>query len=519
VHPMVPLPEPSSRQGVPAVRYLTAERAEHYRALLRVFDQRQRSEYATHLSVDAVFAAVSTVESGWTIQKCKHDLDQLVVWGNLERSFDRMVRHSTIESFRTPAVLYTATPFTLALERFLALQQLTDQQVGRFRHADIPDLLEAFAQLDELLSASPTEAGDGAVAQTWSRAEALFQTIERDAGRYLRSLEAASELAAADAPAFQTYKASVVSYVQSFAGQVNAAATRLRGLFDRWATTGAEQRLIACLAASAAVPTPWPRPLEDREAEVATQVRALARWCRSGASADHLVRRAHAEIATVISRARALAEQAQVRAGYVEDLDALARAALVAPDGQAASRLATAALGHEMLASLSASFGTLEVQSRASVWTAPAAVHLTLYPIDRPARTRKLAAPVPVDDARLRQALAAREHERRAQEQRRIARVFSTDRLNITSLVFTDPADAALMLGIVRHCFQDPHHRGRLADGSTVQITNPQTAEWTTIETPMQRYYVPAFLLQRQRPDTRIGGRMPAAAVRASRAA
>src|SRR5918912_1103475 len=388
--------EQLSLPAVSETRYLTAERAEHYRLLLRVFDERQRAEYATQLSIQDVFVAVSARQPGWTIERCKHDLDQLVAWGNLERCFDRAARHASIDSFRAPAVLYRVTPFTLALERFLATQELADQQIGRFRHADLPDLLEAFTQLDGLLGASPTEATDRSVAQTWFRAEALFQRMERDAARYLRSLEAAGELAGTDVLAFQTYKASVVSYVQSFASQLNDAVVRLRALFERWTATGAEQRLIGCLLASAA-PTPWPRPLQQREAEAANQVRALAAWCRPGAGADHLVRRARAEIATVIVRAHVLSEQAQVRAGYVEDLVAVARAALVAPDVQSSSRLASAALGHESLLPLPASFGTLDGSTGAPAWAGPAAVQLMLHPINRPARTGELVAPAPVD--------------------------------------------------------------------------------------------------------------------------
>src|SRR5918912_1049790 len=229
--------EQFSLRAVSETRYLTAERAEHYRLLLRVFDERQRAEYATQLSIQDVFVAVSARQPGWTIERCKHDLDQLVAWGNLERCFDRTARHASIDSFRAPAVLYRATPFTLALERFLATQALADEQVGRFRHADLPDLLEAFAQLDELLAAPQTAEAERAVAHTWYRAEALFQRIERDAARYLRSLETASEAAASDVPAFQTYKAAVVTYVQSFATQVHDAAVRLRALFERWTAT------------------------------------------------------------------------------------------------------------------------------------------------------------------------------------------------------------------------------------------------------------------------------------------
>jgi uncharacterized protein (TIGR02677 family) len=511
------LPERLPLHPVPETRYLAAERAEHYRLLLRVFDERQRAEYATQLGVHDVFAALSGSQPGWTLERCKHDLDQLVAWGNLERCFDRAARHASIDSFRAPSVLYRATPFTLALERFLATQQLAEEQVGRLRHADLPDLVDAFTQLDALLSASPSDATDRSIAQTWLRAEALFQRMERDAARYLRSLETAGELAGSDVLAFQTYKASVVSYVQSFASQLNDAVVRLRALFERWTAAGVEQRLVGCLLASAA-PTPWPRPPEQREAEAANQVRALVAWCRPAAGADHLVRRARAEIATVIVRAHVLSEQAQVRAGYVEDLDVIARAALLAPDLQAASRLASAALGYERWLPLPASFGTLDGSTGASVWAGPAAVPLILHPIDRPPRTSQLGAPAPVDDVQVRQALEAREHQRRAQEQQRITRLFPANVLAIRSLTVEDPADSALLLGAIRHCLQDPHHRTRLPDGSVVQLTNPETAEWTTIQTPTQRYHVPGFVMHRHTPDAQNRGH-PGAAAPASRAA
>src|SRR5919205_313838 len=95
-------PESSPLHAAPEARYLTAERAEHYRALLRVFDERQRAEYATQLSVQDVWAAISAAQPGWTADRCRHDLDQLVAWGNLERSFDRTARQATINSFSAP---------------------------------------------------------------------------------------------------------------------------------------------------------------------------------------------------------------------------------------------------------------------------------------------------------------------------------------------------------------------------------------------------------------------------------
>jgi uncharacterized protein (TIGR02677 family) len=518
--PGAQLPEQFSFRAVSETRYLTAERAEHYRLLLRVFDERQRAEYATQLSLQDVFIAVGATQPGWTIDRCKHDLDQLVAWGNLERCFDRTARHASIDSFRAPAVVYRATPFSLALERFLAAQQLADEQVGRFRHDDLIALMEAFTQLDGLLATAATEANDRSVAHTWSRAEALFQRMERDAARYLRSLEATGERAGTDVAAFQSYKASVVSYVQSFVSQLSDAVIRMQALFERWAATGAEQRLAACLLASAA-PTPWPRPLEQREAEATNQVRALAAWCSPGAGADHLVQRARAEVATVIMRAHALSEQAHGRAGYVEDLDAVARAALVAPDVQAASRLASAAVGHESLSSLPASFGTPDGLSGTSAWAGPASVQVMLHPIDRPARSCEIVAPTTVDDVEIRQALEAREHQRRAEERQRLARLFRVDLLDIGSLALEDPADCALVLGTIRHCLQNPQHRTRLADGSIIQITNPETIEWTTIQMPARRYHLPGFVLRRSDADADSRGRPTPAvsATPASRAA
>jgi hypothetical protein len=146
-------------------------------------------------------------------------------------------------------------------------------------------------------------------------------------------------------------------------------------------------------------------------------------------------------------------------------------------------------------------------------------VQLVLHPIDRPLRASEHRAPAPVDDAQLRQALAEREHERRAAERQRIAALFPSDRLAIRSLVLQDATECALLLGAVRHCFQDQQHRSRLADGSTVQILNPETTEWTTIETPTQRHHVPAFVLQRHGIQVQLRDRPVAASTPTSRAA
>src|SRR5579884_1567379 len=97
--------------AVPEARYLAAERAEHYRALLAVFDERQRAEYATQLSLHDVFVALSATHPAASLERCRHDLEQLVAWGNLERTFDHTARYATIDSFRAPAVLYRVTPF------------------------------------------------------------------------------------------------------------------------------------------------------------------------------------------------------------------------------------------------------------------------------------------------------------------------------------------------------------------------------------------------------------------------
>ena len=150
-----------------AFAYLQArERADYYQAIARVFLKHARRYYRIYLTLDELAVELISLYSDYSDEKCRSDLDQLATWGNVVRSFDTTQRHTTIESFRHPTVLYRATPETLEIEEtFLRLEARTET-AGELRQGDLAHLVELFEEVDALIREvdgdDPAEAYAGA---------------------------------------------------------------------------------------------------------------------------------------------------------------------------------------------------------------------------------------------------------------------------------------------------------------------------------------------------------------------
>src|SRR5438552_6548226 len=133
-----------------AFAYLRApERGDYYQAIVRVFLKNARRYYKIYLTVEQVAADLAALYGDYPAEKCRSDLDQLVDWGNVVKTFDTGQRHTTIDSFLHPTVLYRATPATLEIEEtFLRLERQTET-TGELRRGHLDHLLELFRQVHE----------------------------------------------------------------------------------------------------------------------------------------------------------------------------------------------------------------------------------------------------------------------------------------------------------------------------------------------------------------------------------
>src|SRR6478609_5565273 len=102
---------------IPALNYLvTSERVGWYRTIMRIFAQRHRELYRYQLTAQEIWEEVRRrFDPEYTLEKCQFDLRSLEEWGNLITTYDSS-RHTSIASFRSPSLLYQATPLAIAVE-------------------------------------------------------------------------------------------------------------------------------------------------------------------------------------------------------------------------------------------------------------------------------------------------------------------------------------------------------------------------------------------------------------------
>src|SRR5215218_3501456 len=138
---------------IPVLNYLvTSERVGWYRTIMRVFAQRHRELYRYQLAAQEVWEEVRRqFDPEYTLEKCQFDLRSLEEWGNLLTTYDSS-RHTSIASFRSPALLYQATPLAIAIEGFLEEQRRLGSLSGALRQGDLAHLWEMLQSLDRLLN-------------------------------------------------------------------------------------------------------------------------------------------------------------------------------------------------------------------------------------------------------------------------------------------------------------------------------------------------------------------------------
>ncbi|HEX5416172.1 MAG TPA: DUF2397 family protein, partial [Chloroflexota bacterium] len=318
-----------------AFAYLQArERADYYQAIIRVFLRNARRFYRIYLTVEQLVDEVRLLDDDYNVEKARTDLDQLTIWGNVVKTFDTTQRHTTIESFLHPTVLYRATPATLEIEEmFLRLEGQTEA-VGELRKGDLDHLLELTREVDRLLrpddGAADEEpnpvARERLLAETWRRLADHARAVLDNTSKYIHTLAVArQEAAASDIQGYVQYKAQVVEYVQSFALALERVSLQLRQMFRRWEENAGWDRLRDALARF----SPSPRLAEGGPAEALrdaeSQLAAVTDWFRGPEWAEYFGRAARFEVNAVLQRAQLLAATAHLSASYLNDLESLAR--------------------------------------------------------------------------------------------------------------------------------------------------------------------------------------------------
>src|SRR6266571_1049953 len=498
---------------LPIFSYLvSSNRVRWYRVIMRIFLQRHRELYLYQLTAQEVRDAVRTAfDPEYTLEQCQSDLDALKEWGNITTIYDSS-RATSIASFKSPALLYQATPEAIAIETFLDEQTRASTGKGGLRQGDLPRLWTSLQQLDDWLRLSPIELTltySREIAEEWQRAFEVWNTMAREAAQYLANMTNASLQGRPDLEAYQLYKAAVVAYVHGFAQVLTQYGRRVRELLSEWSATGKIGTLIEIVAQHLEPPAPTTenRPtLAELAQEAHNQVEALTNWFAEGKNADSFRRNALAEVDKVVRRAAALAAAARPSANYATNLNALANQLLMAKDGETAQQLFTAAFANilpiHLPEGLAGPASAVYDADRLGDWQEPPTVALRLRPISRANRGDPLSEDAIIDQQTIIRDLVAQHETRRKEQLRRFAQLFSSGYLDIGTIELITPEDRTMLLEVIDSCLGDRYHQYRAPDGSTVVLLNHDEQTYTLLRAPDGILLLPRYRLERQEQAT-----------------
>ena len=489
---------------LPIFSYLTAERVDWYRAIMRLFLVRQRENYTYQLTAADVWGSIrADLDAAYTLDKCTGDLAALEAWGNLITTYDAR-RHTSIESFRSPAQVYQATPLAVQIEAFLADNLRETGVVGALRQGDLPRMWESLVRiggwLDEAARTGMADDLAARIADEWRQVFSTFTTMQNEVAQYLGTLATSAREARPDLASFQTYKSAVVAYVLNFGQALTQYSSRFSEQMTAWRDQKHASLLVEAIAAHLDPPQldeAKRRPRQILRRDVMRQTDAFAGWFAAGGSADVFRQRAREEVDKVVRRAASFADAARPSAAYAADLDALARRMLAATSEAEAVQLALVAFAHPIPAILPEGLvGSSDKQTGG--WKAEAEVRLTLRPIRRSIGLERVVE-APIAGEAERQEVLAHRMAARAAERQRIAALFPADTLTLGDAPLAHAADLLLLLTIVRTCLRDTlTHAYHASDGSWIVLRNPTETRFGIVRAPGGSLIMPRFALYRQ---------------------
>ncbi|MBI3977027.1 MAG: DUF2397 family protein [Chloroflexi bacterium] len=452
-------------------RYVGADRAPHYRRIMRCFLEAYESYYQDELAAEQVFQALAPWDPEYTVERARADLEALCEWGNLVKALDIGDGQLTLATLTNPVTIYRATRQALEVEKFLEDLGRRVEAEGALRHEDLLLLADIFARLEALLGTAARGASQRRdVAALWRQTVELFERIKREARSFVMTLREATRAAATDVAAYVAYRDAVTLYVDAFEHDLDRVSRRIREHFRSWAEQGLESLLVEAVAEHLEGPTLKPRPPSELRDEAHSQIGRFKHWFASRSNADSFSRAARDAVYTVILRAKLLIAMSRLQGSYLADLDALARLVLGLPTAESAANLIAVAFQLGQVPFMPQHLA--EVDDAVDPWAGDRpAVEVALVDVDR----RRTSAPIPpepvVRDAAGRAARARELLDERRVEDRRLLRLlaFDGERL-VHQIPLEEPGDCERLLQLYRACREDPRGHQDLPDGSTISV-------------------------------------------------
>lgn len=196
---------------IKAFAYLTAEKAQLYRAIMCVFMQ-SKERFVFHLRQQDVFNAVrlSGLREVPEQTEIEHALAQLCEWGNLQAHPDT-TDVGAVEDFYKHRHAFQITSQGEGVERAVALFAATSKSDGELTCAGLADIRSALEDLQQL-SREPEPDG-GKIQRNWLVLRSRFEDVTATAQTLIGRLECRSDI---EVPAARR----LIDYAERFVGEL-----------------------------------------------------------------------------------------------------------------------------------------------------------------------------------------------------------------------------------------------------------------------------------------------------------
>jgi uncharacterized protein (TIGR02677 family) len=259
----------NSHAGIDAFRYVNAEKATLYRAIMRVFVE-AKQRFAIHMKPEEVFAALrdGTPSGRVSVEQVEVDaaLTQLKELGNLKAHADN-AEVRTIQDFMRPHLLYQLSAEGEAAERALVFYREQIEQPGELQVAALDDIEALLSELSDLLERPTLD-----VQKAHTSCTALYTRFDGLAARarqFMGSVQRAIDLQEGDVQAFLAYKERLIEYLERFIGELIVKSPRIARLITAVEDVGMMKALDAMVA----------RDVSDvLDAQAATEQRIRREW-------------------------------------------------------------------------------------------------------------------------------------------------------------------------------------------------------------------------------------------------
>jgi uncharacterized protein (TIGR02677 family) len=503
--PLVPAALPPASSSPPAARlldrvhafrYVTADNAPSYRALLEVFVE-AKEHYLIELAPAEIRERLerSGLAHGLaTPEELDRHLDQLADWGNVQRSHDTAAV-ARVEDFYRRRYRYRLTSVGEAAQRAVREVEAT---VGRSGSLQTSMLLEIDAALGALVAAA--RAGDApGLVRALHRLRGAFDSLTEEANLFLGELDRYLSVERIDEERFLAHKHALLAYLGRFVDDLRRLRPAISERVAEAAALDASRFLRLAVAAAELPPAlPGTDPAAAWVADQRERWDGVLSWFVATPLGPPRVERLHTvAVEAVVRLTRSLARLNERRARAADraaDFRTLARWFAAAPDDGAAHALWIAAFGLHPARHLHLADEDPErTRPEVSWWDAP--------PVDVPVRLRTRGAawragrPPPVLDFEAgRTWMSVRRRRERAQIEAALARFSGRGSLHLSEVAALSAEELDQLLALLDEALSarrrtDGTRRARTADGR-LEVVLRMPAEdrpWVLLETPSGR--------------------------------